>query len=211
MKLSTILAGSLSLLALCGAAQAADLIVADAPAAAVAASATDWSGFYVGVHGGYGTATEVLGAPVDNEADLDGVFGGVQIGYNFQADALVLGLQSDIALTGITNGEDPEDTIDWIGSTTARVGYALDGVLPYVKAGVAYAGGTGRMGVEEDSQTAFGWTAGAGIEFTLADNISLFGEYDYYDFQTTTFHLSGLDIDTDATAHTIKAGLNFAF
>jgi outer membrane immunogenic protein len=95
---------------------------------------------------------------------------------------LPLGGSSDIAtLTANT---------DFLPSVTARVGYALDNWLFYVRAGGAWAGdkysvtGTflptatafGLEGVDN----RFGWTAGAGVEWAFAELWSARLEYDYY-------------------------------
>ncbi|MDC9824125.1 porin family protein [Devosia sp. ZB163] len=218
MKLYTSMLAGASVLALAGAATAADLIIAEDPVVAVAAN--DWSGIYIGVHGGFGAGVITLESdvidPSDLEQDVDGFFGGVQLGYNIQTDTLVFGIQTDLSLSGIQYEEDGDgenDTIDWFGTTTARLGVALDGVLPYVKAGIAYGGGTGHAMDEEDTQTAFGWTAGVGVEVALADNISAFAEYNYIDLGQVTyeFSLPVGDVGADADLHTIKAGLNFSF
>jgi len=218
MKLHISLLAGASVLAFANVATAADLIVVDEPAAVVAAN--DWSGFYIGAHGGFGTGVITLESdvidPSDLEQDVDGFFGGLQLGYNIQTDTLVFGVQTDLSLSGIhyeEDGDGANDTIDWFGTTTARLGVALDGVLPYVKAGIAYGGGTGHAMDEEDTQTAFGWTAGVGVEVALADNISAFAEYNYIDLGQVTyeFSLPVGDVGADADLHTIKAGLNFSF
>lgn len=209
MKFSTFLLGGVAALALSSGAFAADLIV-DEPAPTVLSSGTDWSGFYAGFNVGYGAGT-IEATDLGLEEDTNGFFGGVQIGYNFQADNIVFGIQSDLALSGVENDdEDPADSLDWFGSTTGRVGVALDTILPYVKAGIAYGAGTGTNNDIEDTQTSVGWTAGLGVEVALSDSMSLFAEYDYYDFGTATFNF-GADVDVDTTLHAVKAGLNFKF
>jgi opacity protein-like surface antigen len=220
MKLSTFLLGGVAFMGLSSAAFAADLIV-DAPMAApvVALSSTDWSGFYVGVHGGYGAGTLNLSAPGfidpdDEDEDVSGFFGGIQLGYNFQSDALLFGLQTDLSLSGITSDEDgagENDTVDWLGSTTGRIGFVADSFVPYLKGGIAYAGGTGWAEDESDSQTHIGWTVGAGVELAVADNISVFAEYDYYDFGEATYDFTPFDADVTSTLNAVKVGLNVGF
>jgi len=95
---------------------------------------------------------------------------------------LPLGGSSDIAtLTSKT---------DFLPSVTARVGYALENWLFYLRAGGAWAGdkysvtGTflptatafGLEGVDN----RFGWTAGGGVEWAFAEVWSARLEYDYY-------------------------------
>lgn len=198
------------------AAISADLIVQDPIAMAVPSA--DWSGFYVGGHVGYGAGVMNLSAPfidADDEAqDVAGYLGGLQLGYNMQMDSVLFGLQTDLSLSGIASDEDgggEDDTIDWLGSTTARVGIVADSFVPYLKGGVAYGGGTGDAAGESISKTQFGWTVGAGLEFALTDSISVFGEYDYYNFGSTTYEFAVGDVDVDTDLHVIKTGLNFRF
>lgn len=90
-----------------GSAFAADL----APSytkAPVMASVYNWTGFYVGGNLGYGwgrTSDDVnflrsavaFGAvPFSVSADLKGVLGGVQAGYNWQIQRVVFGIEADI-------------------------------------------------------------------------------------------------------------------
>jgi outer membrane immunogenic protein len=95
---------------------------------------------------------------------------------------LPLGGSSDIAtLTAKT---------DFLPSVTARVGYALDNWLFYVRAGGAWVGDKYSMtGTFLPTATAFGlegvdnrfgWTAGAGVEWAFAELWSARLEYDYY-------------------------------
>lgn len=76
---------------------------APAPVAAV----YDWTGFYIGGNVGYSwgrsndTSTLTNGAGTVlftnySKANLDGVVGGGQIGYNWQVQNWMLGLESDI-------------------------------------------------------------------------------------------------------------------
>lgn len=224
MKFSQALLAGVAVFATMGAAQAADLIVND-PAAISAAATYDWSGLYAGVHAGYGAGQVDLAPSSGNfmvpSQDVAGWLAGVQLGYNLQIDQIVVGVQTDFSLSGIQSNETgggTNDTTDWVGSTTARLGVALDGVLPYVKAGVAYAAGTGNQGDAPANEavdvTYVGWTAGAGVEFAVSENVSIFGEYNYYDFGTQSLDFSGpnnADVDASPTLHAVKAGVNFSF
>lgn len=219
MKFSTFLLGGAAVLALSSASFAADLII-DAPTAVpvVASSSHDWSGFYVGGHLGYGTGVlnldaDVPGIPEDEE-DISGFLGGVQLGYNFDLGGVIVGVQTDISASGIASDEDEggaDDTIDWLGSTTARIGVPVDALLPYAKVGIAYGAGTGVNNDVEDSHTHVGWTAGVGLEYAVSDSMSVFAEYDYYALGTETYTFPGANVDVDAGIHAIKAGFNFKF
>jgi outer membrane immunogenic protein len=85
---------------------------------AFAGGPAPWSGFYVGINGGYGwgdidtsknsitTTGALLGITpgaiasttfggADSSADVDGWLGGAQIGYNHRSGSLVVGLEAD--------------------------------------------------------------------------------------------------------------------
>jgi len=100
--------GVLALLPAIRPAAAADLPVYKAPPAA----ASIWTGFYVGVNGGYswGRWDSASRAPIfpsgsgfatTTSPHVDGWLGGVQAGYNWQLNPTwVVGLEGDIQITG---------------------------------------------------------------------------------------------------------------
>ncbi|MEZ5898558.1 MAG: hypothetical protein R3D51_03600 [Hyphomicrobiaceae bacterium] len=63
-----------------------------------------WSGLYGGGHIGY----------ADAHHD-DGFVAGAQLGYNWQANAIVYGVEGDISFTGA-------DSVDWLASVRGRLG-----------------------------------------------------------------------------------------
>lgn len=192
-----VLAGA-ALVALSGAASAADLTYEAPPAAApvVTDAAFDWTGFYAGVHGGaiFGKTSG------DFDESANGGVAGLQAGYNYQFGQFVIGAETDFAYTSI-NKDDVK--VDWLGKTTLRAGYAIDNFLIYGKGGIAY----GHAKAFDESKWSTGWTAGAGLEYAFTKNITGKLEYDYVD-------LSDKDFDgyrVGATAHEVLAGLNYKF
>jgi outer membrane immunogenic protein len=165
-------------------ATAADLALkmpVKAPVATVAAPIYSWTGWYGGIHGGYGWGDSRPGAAIDpgtvplpplwsingpvpgaiaiaDPRTKGGLFG-AQLGYNYQFDRTVIGVETDISWSAIkgstsaapfslsvTSGDDGRfdgtgrlDTkLDWFGTLRGRLGYSLDHVLPYITAGLAY-------------------------------------------------------------------------
>ena len=60
----------------------------------------NWTGWYVGLNGGYGSANDkasgaVGGFQVSASDDLSGAIGGGQIGANWQRGSMVFGLEAD--------------------------------------------------------------------------------------------------------------------
>ncbi len=113
MKKLLIAATALSgFLASGGAALAADPVIDD--------PAYDWTGFYIGINGGYGWSDSErtnlftdditpsnLGDSTDEsrgtigKLKAEGEFGGLQAGYNLQSDMFVFGIEGDIQYSGI--------------------------------------------------------------------------------------------------------------
>lgn len=236
MLKNVLLAGAASL-SVVSAAQAADI---------VAPEAYDWTGPYVGLQGGYawgendvsstGTESteEVLGRAAvlngrDGHMDLDGFVGGLHAGYNWQSDALVLGIEGDIEFadingdTDVINGNgikvgEVEQEIDWLGSLRLRAGFAADRALFYATGGLAV-GGVELTLKDSDgdefasnSETNWGWTLGGGIEYAVTDDLSARIEYRYTD-------LGDIDADNgddddgkaDTAFHAVRAGLSWHF
>lgn len=165
----------------------------------------DWSGFYIGANGGYGTSRKcwdfagTTGARLATNLaegchDADGAVAGGQIGYNWQAGAWVFGLEaqgdwadlrgSNVSLVfpTITN----RSRIDAFGLFTGRVGYAFNNTLLYVKGGAAVANdkynyfptATG-VTLATANETRWGATVGAGLEYGFTPNWSFGVEYDH--------------------------------
>jgi outer membrane immunogenic protein len=112
-----------------------------------------WTGFYIGAHGSYNWADiEFPKAPPHPAGPprqtLEGGFIGGQIGYNYQINSLVLGVEADLSKGNITgsvrdgNYIVQTDTIDWTGSLRGRLGYAMGTFMPYLTAGWMWDRGT---------------------------------------------------------------------
>jgi outer membrane immunogenic protein len=186
--------------------------------------AYNWSGFYAGIHGGYawgdGAAT-VFG--LTDFGDVDGWFGGGQIGWNWQAagSPWVWGIEadlsgSDIGTSASALGITADSTLNMFGTVRGRLGYAWDRVMLYGTGGFAWGrnelsfSGFGTSVSEERTHT--GWVAGGGVEWALLDNWTAKIEYQYLMLDSETYFpavLGGIDLDADI--HTIRVGLNYRF
>jgi outer membrane immunogenic protein len=142
---------------------AADLPVYEPPPPMVEPTpiASNWTGFYIGIHGGYGWAD----ADIDDDdfdfdfdddgdddffgdAELEGPVIGGQVGVNWQFNNFVLGVEGDGSWSGIDDDEDTFDDdddigisaeVDWLASARGRVGLAWDRFMIYGTGGVAFA------------------------------------------------------------------------
>jgi outer membrane immunogenic protein len=203
----------------------------------------DWSGFYAGINGGWGTShncwtrTATAGAailPVSEGChDASGGTVGGQIGYRWQAGPWVFGLEAQgnwadfsgsntsLLFGGLATNR---TKIDAFGLFTGQVGYAWNNVLAYVKGGAAvtdnrYDGLSTIGGFVTDtagSNTKWGGTVGAGIEYGFAPNWSAAVEYDHlfmgsdnYAFNTVGLVTRNESIKQDADLVTVRVNYRF--
>jgi outer membrane immunogenic protein len=188
---------------------AAPAVAADLPARTyskapppVIAAVYDWSGFYIGGNGGYGTSrkewdTTTTGVVLGDEASHNatgGVAGG-QIGYRWQTGGWVFGLEaqgdwadlrgSSASLINLGVGGIDRSKIDSFGLFTGQIGYAWNNVLWYAKGGASVVGdnysGITAAGTVFDaaSETRWGAVVGTGLEFGFTPNWSFAFEYDH--------------------------------
>jgi outer membrane immunogenic protein len=161
--------------------------------------AGDWTGFYIGAHGGSLTSETDYLNPTTPAQDLDGAVFGGQVGYNFQTGNVVFGVETDVSFGSIDDSVKDGNFLGFNGDLEAfgtirgRLGYAFGDFLPYVTAGVAWArleqGSTCPvaaafgacvffpMGFDvKSTETLWGWTAGGGVEWAIDKSWSLKAE-----------------------------------
>jgi len=214
-------------------AQAADLPnrgFAPAPAAAYyTPPAFSWTGFYVGLNGGYGWGS--LGNVGNNTFGKPSGFTlGGTVGYNYQVNQFVMGVEGDLNWTNIDStartiipGAPPTTSINtagvnWMGTLRARVGFSLDRALIFATGG--YAGASLDMKynnlalVAAGSDTGWrnGWAVGGGIEYAFSRNISAKTEYLYTSFGSKdAFVATPYVTRGELTVSLVRAGVNYRF
>ena len=211
------LLGTVALVAFAAPAAAADLAArpyTKAPAMMVAMY--DWSGFYIGANGGWGSSRKcwdvnsivqgvTFPAFAEGCHDATGGTAGGQVGYRWQASAWVFGLEAqgnwaDFRGSNASTFFGPAVTnrskIDAFGLFTGQIGYAMNNVLLYVKGGAAvtsdkYYGLATATGIAFDTakETRWGGVVGVGLEYGFAPNWSAAIEYDhlFMDTKSNTF------------------------
>ena len=139
-----------------------------ANAADVSPVGYDWTGFYVGVNAGAawnnsevaqdvrldGERVNQLNDKIDSNQTV--FTGGGMLGYNYQIDQIVLGLEADINYLGFGDDQSRSRDVlipghddikakgslsfegDWYGTVRGRLGYAADNLLFYGTGGLAY-------------------------------------------------------------------------
>jgi outer membrane immunogenic protein len=169
-------------------------------APAMIAAVYDWSGFYIGANGGWGsshsnwnsTAPFLVGAEGSHDA-TGGTVGG-QVGYRWQAGTFVFGLEAQgnwadfkgsntsTLFPGFVN----TSKVEAFGLFTGQVGYAFNNALLYVKGGAAVTSNryrintvAGALSATTNDDTNWGGTIGVGLEYGFAPNWSVGLEYDH--------------------------------
>jgi outer membrane immunogenic protein len=179
-----------------------------------------WTGFYLGVHGGYAWAKLDL----DDELDLDedhegGLVAGAHAGYNYQVDSFVVGVEGDGSYLGIDDDNGTGDLgleASWLATVRGRAGVALDRFLVYGTGGAAFSDLGFEGVVEDDKETKVGWTAGGGIEGMITPNLTARLEYLFVDLQgegeaNNALNLGTQDFDADIDTHVVRGGLSYKF
>jgi outer membrane immunogenic protein len=97
----------------------------------------------------------------------------------------------------------------WNATLRGRIGYAMDRLLIYGTGGLA----VGRVEVDDtvgptsEAATEVGWTAGAGIETALTDQVLGRVEYRYTDLGSSSFTPGSVS----TTSHDVMFGIGFKF
>jgi outer membrane immunogenic protein len=171
-----IAASALAVFATASSASAADLAARPYTKAPVMAPVYDWTGFYIGGNVGYSWGRSSDTSTLTNGAgtvlftsgagtNMDGVIGGGQIGYNWQVQNWVWGLEADIQASDQKGRRDflcptgvctppfgviavfpgpavpvaLDQKLEWFGTVRGRVGVlATPQVLFYATGGLAY-------------------------------------------------------------------------
>jgi outer membrane immunogenic protein len=165
---------------------------------------------------------------------VDGAVAGGQIGYNYQVNQWVFGVEGEMAWSNVkggvsainANGPASWNTdVKWVATLAGRIGYAFDNVLLYGKGGVAWAdqdydhpalSGGGAQLDYTGSETRFGWLLGAGVEYGFTPNWSAKVEYDYIDFGSKDITLNDpsgrwVTFGMDQKMQIVKVGVNYRF
>ncbi|MCP4317632.1 MAG: porin family protein [Hyphomicrobiales bacterium] len=233
------IATSIALSSAAFAADAVDTVPAAAPAPV--APAYDWTGFFIGIQGGYEWRDDDLQdtgfgpPPIGTTFDFDGAVLGIHAGYNQQYGNFVLGVIGDFEWadgSGVSGPFGPGADVfgraeaNWTGSVRARLGYTFNNWMVFATGGGAvgdfdfdYASPTPTFGVgDQFSDTMWGWTAGGGVAVMFNQNWSGFAEYRYTDYgsaSSTIIVCCGVPPPNnqthDITSNALRVGLSRKF
>jgi outer membrane immunogenic protein len=223
-----------------GAASAADIYTGgpgggfkDEPVYAV----NSWSGFYFGTNGGGAwtsnngtldlTATTITNSPLRTPAiasasakvSPSGAFGGGQIGYNWQRDGLMLGIEADFdfssvydkpsagatAVPTMGSGRFPatanlaaKSELEDFGTVRGRGGWSFGSLLVYGTGGFAYGSVRDRLSVSDSN---FGLTASGSVSSDrTATGWAAGGGFQYAFTPAVSWKAEYLHLDLGSTA-----------
>ncbi len=164
-----------------------------------------------------------------------GVIGGLQVGYNWQTGSLVYGLEADIDFSSAKKSTDllpltapgnefHRSSLSALGTLRGRIGVALDRTLLYATGGVAYGWLRNQFvdvflafpatTIATRGSSAWGWTAGGGIEHAFGNNWSVKVEYLHVRFANeadTIFPGINYLFKFKDSASIARAGINYRF
>ena len=177
-----------------------------------------WTGLYVGAHlgGGWGELSQT------SALDISGVAGGGQIGYNYQFNQVVLGVEADASITNI--GDElrataggvtvrAEVTNSFLASVRGRIGLAVGPALIYGTGGFAQGhfklDATATNGIQTvtmvQSFNHQGYVFGGGIEYMFSQH--LVGRFEGLRYQFNELNGSTEDYKVDV----LRAGLSYKY
>jgi outer membrane immunogenic protein len=235
MRRESVAAAAMAMLTATGHVVAADLPTPSLPAR-LPAAVYNWTGFYLGINGGFGTGNSNWSdGPVGTTGSfpISGYLVGGTVGANYQIGANVFGIEGDGDWTnlhgnsGSTRGAIAavvpppagcQTQSEWLATVRGRVGYAFDSILFYGTAGAVF--GNIQTGLNPpstfDSKTEAGWTVGAGVEVAFAPNWTVKAEYLFVDLPnascTTVGNCGGAAGSiVSFNENIVRAGVNFKF
>jgi len=200
-----------------------------------------WTGFYLGINGGYGFGQSSWTDPFNGSTgnfNTSGFLIGGTVGANYQIGSFVIGLEGDAdwndangTTFSVVGGCAPAPGFvggcttqsDWLATIRGRAGFAWDRILFYGTGGVAFGDVQAAAGgFPFASGTQTGWTVGAGIEWAFAPNWTGKVEYLYVDLGNFSCPFASCGAINAAgtltspstvtfTENIIRAGINYKF
>jgi outer membrane immunogenic protein len=207
-KLIVSTAAAISAIVGIGAASAADLPLKALPK--VPEVVYNWTGFYIGAQvGGAWSNYRFDNVNLTAESSgqhADSVTGGGHLGYNWQYNNLVFGVEAEFSGTDLRGSTasvvNPavtyNDKVDWYGTVVGRLGVALNRTMLYATGGAAFAdirttglnGPNGTIDSFSNTANRVGWALGVGAEYQITPN--WIAGLDYKHLQFEKYNSSGI-------------------
>lgn len=189
-------------------------VASPALASDVGDSSYDWTGFYLGAFaaGGIGTTDAAYGTmhPI-------GVFGGVDVGLQYQFDPVVIGLEVNASLSDLDDDKGTRginfqtQDMDNIGSVRAKLGMPVgERMMVFGTAGWSWGKSEyGEISAQE-KKDIYGPSLGVGAHYALSDHFISRAEYVHYFYGDTTYSLA-TPTTVSNSADELRIGLDYKF
>jgi outer membrane immunogenic protein len=181
---------------------------------------SNWTGFYVGLNGGYGFGKSNWDVPASSNSPQRAL-GGATVGYNLQTGTWLWGMEGDFDYSGMTGtsycaiGVACETRNSWLATARGRIGYTgWNNWMPYVTGGAAVGDVKAtNSALASASKTMVGWTLGAGVEVAMWSSWSVKLEYLYVDLGKFDCGIAcgAASDNVSLNANIVRAGLNYRF
>lgn len=200
----------------------------------------NWTGFYIGINvGGQWGHSEDTDLSDWNFPDREwgynesGVVAGGQVGYNFQWNWLVLGIEGDLGYMSVDGRGQEIDQVDSHGESDSDFYTTIRGRLGLAWRHWLFYGTGGGIGVNyttrfhdtgadngnvldaRSTDFDWGWTGGGGIEYMFGCHWT--ARFEYLRYQLDDQHFSGvfdgtrLRFNGITEGNIVRAGLNYKF
>ena len=210
---------------------AAALVASISIAGVASAQESAFEGFYVGGKAGYSSITDeiaVAGITVIDET-ADGIGGGVFVGFGGTNGSLYGAIEAEVGYDGAQWGISGSSgttsaTLDVEAQLAYGVGFRIGGVIAddlllYGRLGWVRTNFETTLTVTTDTASGSasidtdldGFRFGGGVEWMLADNIGVRGEYTYTIYDVDDFTVNGVAVEEDTTQHLFRIGVAYYF
>lgn len=166
----------------------------------------DFSGVEIGPDLGV-----ALGAA--GSANISGPAGGAHVGYNFQANHIVGGVEADAMFSSIRSGTLGVASFsqDFLSSARVKGGYAFGDLLAYGTLGWAWSTTNYKYEGVSSDETVTGVAFGVGAEYAITRNVSLRAELIRYDFGHATYATPFDSQELTTSTNVVRAGASVHF
>lgn len=181
------------------------------------------------------TTTRTNVAGFGDKVQATGPLGGIDLHYYWQHSLLVYGIGGSLSIADLRGnntlfsgigGVNGQVVDNYLGTIVAKIGTPYESTLLYVNAGTAVLntrysinGNTGldSLGAQNQTVTHWGWTAGVGIEYVLADHWTTTAEFDYINIPRNNISFAEIatintqQMAVDQQMNLFKLGLSYKF
>jgi outer membrane immunogenic protein len=146
-------------------------------------------------------------------ANISGPAGGMHIGYNFQSQQIVGGVEGDITFGSIRSGSlgSADFSQNFLSSARVKGGYAFGNLLAYGTLGWAWSTTNYSYLGGSSAETVRGLAYGVGLEYAITRNVSIRAELLRYDFEGATYYVPPVPQELTTSTNVARVGASVHF